>query len=40
LYIHVDPKGRVLTVGTPAAPVRLTSEDSALEGRLRVQRDF
>ncbi len=40
LYIHVDPKGRILTVGTPAAPVRLTSEDSALEGRLRVQRDF
>ena len=40
LYIHVDPKGRVLAVGTPDAPVRLLSEDSALEGRLRIQRDF
>jgi Porin subfamily len=40
LYIHVDPQGRVLTAGTPAAPVRLTSQDSALEGRFRIQRDF
>jgi hypothetical protein len=40
LYINADPKGRVLTAGTAAAPVQFKSEDSALEGRIRVQRDF
>jgi hypothetical protein len=34
LYVNADPKGRVLT---PAG--FLESPDSAIEGRIRVQRD-
>ena len=44
LYTNLQPDGRIAinrpTVGARLARTRFSDEEDALEGRLRVQRDF